>query len=449
MKLIASEFIDKAEGLKTSELSVRQRLERIQLERASVKNDISELESYLHSLYRQQDRLECSDSEEGDNSAKLASIESKISATYKELDASREREAELQAEEAEATAELHAIEQEEQATIDDIQDSASRTNQNIALFSSISGDYANISEAAASSFQANLAQLSQAAQILGSNISMGSAGSGGSSRSKASGRAAALSAACGNSRNFYEAANNQRKSGGMGAKKNENSLLNEGNASPYSSDKTLFSKQAGNMKKQTINQILDKPGINIHTYENSEEKQNLINCVAREWSSSLSKEEYSAVRDYTKEIPPYYKNINKKLRGKALFFDKGNKERASLIHSALEKSKVPCDCTVYRGASIDALGKYKDLSDEELIGKVLLDKGFMSTCTKKGKEFGGAVKLEIFVPAGSKGAYLSNGISAVGDGEYEMLFDKGSRLKVVGVSYDNIQHRRVIQVRMM
>ena len=42
------------------------------------------------------------------------------------------------------------------------------------------------------------------------------------------------------------------------------------------------------------------------------------------------------------------------------------------------------------------------MSDEELVGKVLLDKGFMSTSTVKGSEFGGSVKLEIYVPAGVK-----------------------------------------------
>ena len=82
------------------------------------------------------------------------------------------------------------------------------------------------------------------------------------------------------------------------------------------------------------------------------------------------------------------------------------------------------------------------------MGKVILDKGFMSTSTIKGKEFGGEVRLEILVPAGSKGAYLGNGVSVVGEGESELLFDKGSRLKIIGVSYD-MWNNRIIKARMM
>lgn len=197
-----------------------------------------------------------------------------------------------------------------------------------------------------------------------------------------------------------------------------------------------------------INQILDKPGMVIETFENSEEKQRLICNVATQWREKLSDDEINAIKDYTREEPNYYKNINKKLRGKTLFFDEGNRDRATLIHNALQKAEVPIPCTVYRGGPPDILGKYKNMTDDELVGKVLLDKGFMSTSTVKGSEFGGSVKLEIHVPAGAKGAYLSNGISVIGQGEHEMLFDKGCRIKIIGVSYD-MWNNRIIRARMM
>mgnify|MGYP001028808108 CR=1 FL=1 len=197
-----------------------------------------------------------------------------------------------------------------------------------------------------------------------------------------------------------------------------------------------------------INQILDKPGMVIESFENSEEKQRLICRVANQWIMKLSDAEFNALKDYTREEPNYYKNINKKLRGKALFFEDGNRERAALIHNALQKAEVPSPCTVYRGGPPDILGKYKNMTDDELVGKILLDKGFMSTSTVKGSEFGGSVKLEIHVPAGARGAYLSNGISAIGQGEHEMLFDKGCRMKITGVSYD-IWNNRIIYARMM
>jgi hypothetical protein len=197
-----------------------------------------------------------------------------------------------------------------------------------------------------------------------------------------------------------------------------------------------------------INQILDKPGMVIDTFENSKEKQQLICNYANQWREKLSDDEFYALKDYTREEPNYYKNINKKLRGKALFFEDGNRERADLIHNALQKAEVPVSCTVYRGGPPEMLGKYRNITDDELVGKVLLDKGFMSTSTIKGSEFGGNVKLEIYVPAGAKGAYLSSGISAVGQGEHELLFDKGCRMKIVSVSYD-IWNNRIIHARMM
>lgn len=234
-----------------------------------------------------------------------------------------------------------------------------------------------------------------------------------------------------------------------------NSTRTENRIKELQEIRELLEEESGNtsLKKiisefGVINQILDKPGIVVETFENSEEKQRLICNVANQWREKLSDDEFNAIKDYTREEPNYYKNINKKLRGKTLFFDKGNRERATLIHNALQKAEVPSPCTVYRGGPPDILGKYKNMTDDELVGKVLLDKGFMSTSTVKGSEFGGSVKLEIHVPAGAKGAYLSNGISAVGQDEHEMLFDKGCRMKIIGVSYD-MWNNRIICARMM
>lgn len=224
MKLRASEFISKAEDLKSSEMSVRQRLEGIRSRRASVQSEISTLEYQLDALYMQLEALESADSgddEDGtDNSGAIAAVMAEISSTQDDISENRQEDAELRTQEMEASAELRQIEMEEQETLSDIQDSAARTNQNIALISSFGGDYANVSAQAAGSFQHNLGQLSQAAQILGGSVAMGGGGAGG----RAPGRMSKGNAGSdqGSGRNFYEAANNQRKSGGsssaMGAK---------------------------------------------------------------------------------------------------------------------------------------------------------------------------------------------------------------------------------------
>ena len=470
MKLTASEFISKAEGLKSSEMNVRQRLESIRSHRQSVQNAIATQQYRLQSLYLALEALESEesgDNEDGegtDNSAEIAAVMAEISSTQESIEEYEQQDAELRSEEMEANSELRSIGLQEQETLAEIQDSAARTNQNIALISSFGGDYANVSAQATGSFRHNLGQLSQAAQILGGNVAMGASGAGGGSSKGGSISGSGSSGGTGSGRNFYETANNQRKtdapsSGSMGTRGGGASSIGRKWKSLYGlesiSKEEEKPKKNGGFGRKPINQILDKPGVciqkpelNFQGFANSNEKQQMIRNYAIKWRKELSTDEVNALTDYTREEPNYYRNINQKLRGKTLFFDEGNRERATMIHNALKKSKVPCACTVYRGGPPDILGKYKNIPDNELVGKVLLDKGFMSTSTVKGSEFGGSVKLEIFVPVGAKGAYLSDGISAVGECEHEMLFDKGCRMKIVGVKYD-MWHNRVIQARMM
>ena len=45
------------------------------------------------------------------------------------------------------------------------------------------------------------------------------------------------------------------------------------------------------------------------------------------WIDSLSEDEKKALSDYTREVPPYYKNINGVLRGKENHFENGNEEK--------------------------------------------------------------------------------------------------------------------------
>ncbi len=209
MKLNPSEFISKAESLKSSEINVRQHLESIRSQRASIQSKISTLEYRLDSLYMELEFLQDDEDEETDNSAAIASVRSEISSTHEEIREYESQDAELSIEESETEEELRRIELEEQDTLADIQDSASRTNQNIALISSFGGDYANVSAQATGSLQQNMSRLSQAAQILGGSVAMGAIGGGGGRSTSSASPSPALS----NERNFYEAANNQRNNG--------------------------------------------------------------------------------------------------------------------------------------------------------------------------------------------------------------------------------------------
>jgi hypothetical protein len=143
-----------------------------------------------------------------------------ISSTKGEIIENRQVDTELRSQEMETDAELRQIEIEEQKTLSDIQDSVARTNQNIALISSFGGDYANVSAHASDSFQHKLGQLSHAAQILGGSVAIGEIETGGRSLGRLA--KSNLGSSDNSGRNFYEAANNQRKvgsnTGAMGTK---------------------------------------------------------------------------------------------------------------------------------------------------------------------------------------------------------------------------------------
>ena len=165
-----------------------------------------------------------------------------------------------------------------------------------------------------------------------------------------------------------------------------------------------------------------------------------IKLAGKEWSDNLSLSERSAVRDYTGTS---YVNINAVLRGMESNFDTGNHERASLIHSALRQSSIPQSCTVYRGASLSSLGNYANATDEELIGNIISDDGFMSASLNREDAFGGEIRYEISVPEGANGAYVGY-LSHAQHYESEVLFDCGQMLQITDVRRDMFGNRTIV-----
>ena len=162
-----------------------------------------------------------------------------------------------------------------------------------------------------------------------------------------------------------------------------------------------------------------------------------------QWTNSLSKEQYEAINYYT---GAGYDNINDSLRGFSSFAT-GNYERAVNIHRALSKAYIPKRCTVYRGASAQALGALKNLRDEELVGAHVVDLGFMSTSLDRDDAFYGEVNFVIDVPAGAHGAYVGY-LSQLGHYEKEVLFDYRQQLLITKVERDN-NGNRIINAKMM
>ena len=176
---------------------------------------------------------------------------------------------------------------------------------------------------------------------------------------------------------------------------------------------------------------------------NSAVSNDLVVQYGENWANNLSESESAAVRSYT---DTGYSNINSTLRGLSDGFNPGMKETAISLHGALARAETPCDDTVFRGASSDALGQYASLPDDALVGKVIQDKGFMSTSLDSDRAFSGNVQFVIDVPKGSHGVYVGS-ISSF-SGEKEVLFDAGQIMKVLDVSRDGYG-RRIVHVRLL
>lgn len=172
-------------------------------------------------------------------------------------------------------------------------------------------------------------------------------------------------------------------------------------------------------------------------------KEKTMHDAAAVWCGKLSIEEKKAINDYTKETPNYYRNINEVLRGKSKTFEEGNQERCEFIHFALSKASTPANVVVYRGGN-NILGDLTNASDDELVGSVFRDKGFVSTSVSDKLVLSGDTLLVINLPMGSQAANIEK-LSATKKYEQEVLINCGQMFCIKSVSRDSFG-RRVIEL---
>jgi hypothetical protein len=96
------------------------------------------------------------------------------------------------------------------------------------------------------------------------------------------------------------------------------------------------------------------------------------------------------------------------LRGYTKEYEGENGNHVEWLSQALSKTPVPEDITVFRGVSKDALGGLQSLPPEQLIGKIIGDKGFMSTSLVPTGAFISDLTLIIQVPKGTHGAFVGH-----------------------------------------
>ena len=200
-------------------------------------------------------------------------------------------------------------------------------------------------------------------------------------------------------------------------------------------------KKSGNVlekagTKETANSIKklikDDTISKFKKFLSPEDAEKWADEIFNEWFDTLSKAEKKAIKKYTEKN---YGNINDVLRGKAKEFVGNNEKYVNALNRVFAKSEgIPDAITVYRGADKAMLGNLKDIKVDKLVGKVIEEKGFMSTSLIKDKAFGGNLLLEINAPKGAKGISVAKFSKF---DEAEILFDKGQILMIKKAIQEN------------
>ena len=146
------------------------------------------------------------------------------------------------------------------------------------------------------------------------------------------------------------------------------------------------------------------------------------------WRNLLTKEEKAAIFDYTfssKLVNPILRGINKDYNPAAL-------EQIKLISSGLQKAELP-EMYLFRGSGYRFLGDLEGLPMNELIGKTVEMKGFVSTSLFPNALFVDGVQIVIKVPRGVNGGYLGLDDLSRFPLESEVLLQYGQKLKILEV----------------
>lgn len=152
---------------------------------------------------------------------------------------------------------------------------------------------------------------------------------------------------------------------------------------------------------------------------------------ANPWTAGQS----AAIKTYTGAA---YSSINGSLRQKNSYGQAFTPQKSSLATAKkIQEGMRPItqNVTVYRGTGGEQFGlpATPTLAQlQALVGKKVIDKGFVSTSVGTGAAFGGALRLEIQVPEGTPAAYVQSVSSH--KSERELLLAAGTKFEILEVS---------------
>lgn len=209
-----------------------------------------------------------------------------------------------------------------------------------------------------------------------------------------------------------------------------------------------------------------EPARKYHTFAKSSEAHPIHadfhdHPTWRNWLSGLSSKEHSAIRAYVGEKGEGYvagaEEANRLLRKGRYDPSDTTSEYGRMISgldTAIEKSALHKDMTLYRGAPSSSPARYEAVADGSLkVGDKLRDDGFTSTSPRwgtatlprffnpPGKPY--PILYRIKAKAGTKGAYLS--FDELGNpymDQSEFLIHRGNEMTIEKMGYEEINGKR-------
>ena len=145
-----------------------------------------------------------------------------------------------------------------------------------------------------------------------------------------------------------------------------------------------------------------RPLANFHAVP-QEQIVDVLRRESEEWINGLSEKEKHAIEKYTynsgdQKPERFFERLNRMLRGDAAE-DKKLRAYAETISGALKRSKIQHDIIAYRNLDIP-------LYDEFEVNDLVTEGQFISTSITQGAALNKPYKILIYVPKGSKGAYI-------------------------------------------
>lgn len=189
------------------------------------------------------------------------------------------------------------------------------------------------------------------------------------------------------------------------------------------------------------------------------QKRRSILQYAKEYIAKMVDTCKKAIVQYSGEVRPngqatYYGNINAHLRTNESL-EKGNDRVLNNLDEALNDARLPESVVAYRAFNLNDICGLSGLTDKELVGKVVYDKGFMSVSNvsdasemSSGISQGRDTFMEIYIPKGSRGLDIEE-LSVCGDSESEILMGRNQLMKVDSVRYESVNGEKKRIIRML